>query len=90
MNLRTNTWSLAYALLAVSCPLVAVAADPSGRLLTPDRFARLHQLIKPAADEEKWAQIPWLTSLWQARQRALAEAKPILLWEMDGNPLGCT
>ena len=29
-------------------------------------------------------------SLWQARERAAAEGKPILLWEMDGHPLGCT
>ena len=53
-------------------------------------FQQLHALIKPHRGEAKWAQIPWLTSLWEARQRAAAEGKPILLWEMDGNPLGCT
>jgi hypothetical protein len=58
--------------------------------LTPESFARLHALIKPAADEDKWSQVPWMTSLWQARKRAAAEGKPILLWEMDGHPLGCT
>jgi hypothetical protein len=57
---------------------------------TPADFARLHALIKPGAGEDKWSQIPWLTSLWQARKRAAAEGKPILLWEMDGHPLGCT
>jgi hypothetical protein len=31
-----------------------------------------------------------LTSLWEARQKAAAAGKPILLWEMDGHPLGCT
>jgi hypothetical protein len=31
-----------------------------------------------------------MSSLWEARKRAAAEGKPILLWEMDGNPLGCT
>ncbi len=54
------------------------------------RFDRLHSLIKPKAEEEKWTQIPWLTSLWEARKRAAQEGKPILLWEMDGHPLGCT
>ena len=53
-------------------------------------FARLHSLIKPTASESKWAEIPWLTSLWEARQRAAQDGKPILLWEMDGHPLGCT
>jgi hypothetical protein len=58
--------------------------------LTSDNFARIQALIKPKPDEDKWAQIPWLTSLWQARKRGAAEGKPILLWEMDGHPLGCT
>ena len=49
----------------------------------------IQALIKPAAGEEKWEQIPWMASLWQARIKAAAEGKPILLWEMDGHPLGC-
>lgn len=64
----------------------ATAADP----IRPDDFTKLHALVRPRADEGKWARIPWLTSLWEARKRAAAEGKPILLWEMDGNPLGCT
>ena len=63
----------------------AGAAEP----IRPDRFGQLHSLIKPKAAEEKWAQIPWMASLWEARQRAAREGKPILLWEMDGHPLGC-
>jgi hypothetical protein len=59
-------------------------------MLSPDTFAKLQALIKPGPSEDPWDQIPWLTSLWQARQRAAAEGKPILLWEMDGHPLGCT
>ena len=73
--------------------LVFVAA-PAGlwakpEPVTPERFKALHSLIKPAAAEEKWAQIPWMSGLWDARQKAAAEGKPILLWEMDGHPLGC-
>ena len=64
----------------------APAAEP----IPAKEFSRLHALIKPQADEAKWAQIPWQTSLWEARKKAAAEGKPILLWEMDGNPLGCT
>src|SRR5687767_5112299 len=55
-----------------------------------ESFRELHTLIKPKASEESWTRIPWMTSLWEARQRAAAEGKPILLWEMDGHPLGCT
>ncbi len=52
-------------------------------------FEALHTLIRPQPDEEKWAQIPWLTDLWQARKVAYEQGKPIFLWEMDGHPLGC-
>ena len=60
--------------------------------LPPDAasFSRLHALIKPKATEQSWVRIPWMTSLWEARRRAATEGKPILLWEMDGHPLGCT
>jgi hypothetical protein len=67
----------------------AAAPTPAAKPIPADRFQALHTLIKPHTGEEKWTQIPWLTSLWEARQRAAAEGKPILLWEMDGHPLGC-
>ena len=73
------------------CVAAAVAARPArgAEPIEAEQFERLHSLIKPRAVEEKWAQIPWLASLWEARQRAAREGKPILLWEMDGHPLGC-
>ena len=71
--------------------VAAVAAAPvrAAEPIDPARFGQLHSLIKPRAVEEKWSQIPWLASLWEARQLAAREGKPILLWEMDGHPLGC-
>lgn len=64
----------------------AQAAEPA----SPDQVDKLVALIKPAKDEDKWAAIPWQTSLWEARQLAAEKGKPLLLWEMDGHPLGCT
>jgi len=58
--------------------------------LAPDDFDKLRTVIKPRAGEDEWLQIPWQIDLWQARKQAAAEGKPILLWEMDGHPLGCT
>jgi len=77
----------------VTCVLAALfffalqsrAAEP----IAPERFSELHTLIKPGDVEQAWTKIPWLASLWDARQKAAAEGKPILLWEMDGHPLGC-
>jgi hypothetical protein len=64
----------------------ALAIDP----LAGDSWTRVHALIKPSPAEQGWEKIPWLTSLWEARKQAAAAGKPILLWEMDGHPLGCT
>jgi hypothetical protein len=64
----------------------AAAAEP----LAADQVADLQKAIRPSASEDRWAAIPWRTGLWEARQEAAKEGKPILLWEMDGHPLGCT
>ena len=81
---RTN---LAPAVVALAC-LTAPAADPPAPI-PADQFQSLLALVKPAKDEDQWAQIPWQASLWEARKQAAAQGKPILLWEMDGHPLGC-
>jgi hypothetical protein len=79
----SKTWALA--VLGILVPAAAGAVEP----IPAGQFKALHALIKPQKGEEKWTRIPWLTSLWEARKRAAAEGKPILLWEMDGHPLGC-
>jgi hypothetical protein len=76
--------AFAWAAFALTAPVVAAEPVPE------DQFAKLRELIKPQPSEERWLQIPWQTSLWEARRKAAAEGKPIVLWEMDGHPLGCT
>ncbi len=71
--------------LVLTCTAGARAAEP----IRPADFGKIQALVKPSTGDDKWAQIPWLTDLWEARRRAAAQGKPILLWEMDGNPLGC-
>ncbi len=89
MKLPIGKW-LAMLMFPALAWNLAWAAEPSSvHGLTPDQFPKLKALIQPQEKEDKWAEIPWLANLWQARKRAAAEGKPILLWEMDGNPLGC-
>lgn len=78
------TWQRAG--LAACCLVCVAGAEP----IPPAQFEDLQRLIQPGRREDQWARIPWRTSLWQARQEAAAQGKPILLWEMNGNPLGCT
>ena len=64
----------------------SVPADP----LTPKQFDQLWNVIRPQKGEDKWDEIAWRADLWEARKEAAAKGKPLLLWEMDGHPLGCT
>ena len=57
--------------------------------LTPETFDRIAALIKPQKGESRWAQIPWLLSVREARRKAAAEGKPMLVWSGGGAaPLG--
>jgi len=77
--------------LALPALLLAatVHAEPARPALSDTEYATAQKAIRPAAGEDRFTQIPWLTSLWEARQKAAEQGKPILLWEMDGHPLGC-
>ena len=69
---------------------VAVGTVSAASPISPKQFEHLKKEISPKAAEEKWLEIPWEADLWAARQTAARQGKPILLWEMDGHPLGCT
>ena len=83
-------WTAMRPILAVGLLGLAGGRVPAAAPIAADQLATVHALIRPAAGEDRWAAVPWRTSLWDARQEAAAQGKPILLWEMDGHPLGCT
>ena len=58
--------------------------------LDAKRFQALHQAVTPRPEAERWTEIPWQADLLAARQKAAREQKPLLMWIMDGHPLGCT
>jgi hypothetical protein len=72
----------------------AVAETPVKERIEPaaipaDQFAKLHALIKPQPGELRFHEIPWLIDVWEARKKAAAEGKPILVWcGAGGSPLG--
>ena len=80
------------ALLALS-PLLFRNTDsrPLAAMSTFDEtsLAKLLKEIRPQPSEDAFDTIPWQVSLWDARIKAAKEGKPILIWEMDGHPLGC-
>lgn len=57
--------------------------------LTEANFDALLIRILPEAAELEWEAIGWRPSLAAAIVEARAAEKPILLWAMNGHPLGC-
>lgn len=66
--------------------LLALAAPPQ---IDDAHATTLLATIMPSKGEDPFETIPWQTNLWEARMLAAKEGKPLLLWEMDGHPLGC-
>jgi hypothetical protein len=58
--------------------------------LDASTFRDLMARIRPRPEEVRWQSIPWQTDVWEARRLAAEQGKPIFLWAMNGNPLGCT
>ena len=61
-----------------------LAACAIASLPSQEDAAALARLIKPQAGESRWAAIPWLTNLKEARERAVREDKPLFLWRAGG------
>jgi hypothetical protein len=65
-----------------------LAAEPFAPIAA-DQFYKLHRLIKPQPGESRFQDIPWLLSVWEGRQKAAAEGKPMLVWAGGwGVPIG--
>ena len=61
----------------------ALRADTPQTIATGE-FEKLHQMLKPQAGESRWMEIGWYPSVWEARQKAAAEGKPIFLLAGSG------
>ncbi len=44
----------------------------------------------PTEQDLAWNRIPWRTSFQEGLLEAGEKQKPMLLWAMNGHPLGCT
>lgn len=47
-------------------------------------FDKLHRMLKPQPGESRWMEVDWHPSVWEARKKAAAEGKPLLLWAGSG------
>jgi hypothetical protein len=60
------------------------AADSWASRLLRENFDEVQKVIKPRSGESRWMTIPWQTSLWEARQKAAADGKPMFVWNGSG------
>ena len=72
--------------LVLCCVLRAASAQG----LDAAEFARNLAAIVPHAGELDWRAIPWQAELRTALVEANRVQKPVLLWAMNGHPLGQT
>lgn len=70
--------------------LIAIRPQAALPELNEQNFDKLMQHIQPTKQEGRWQEIPWRNTFWDAVQEANRAEKPILLWGMNGHPLGCT
>ena len=58
--------------------------------LSEHNYKMWRDYIKPSKKELAWCKIPWRSSFLDGIWHAIKEEKPLLLWVMNGHPLGCT
>jgi hypothetical protein len=66
-------------------PPAKAKVEPNDR-----NYAEWRKHILPDTGELAWQQIPWATTFKDGIVAADAAGMPLLLWTMNGHPLGCT
>ena len=51
-------------------------------------FVRVSKFIKNSKADQ-WRKIEWIPSLWDGVEASQARNKPMFIWAMNGDPLGC-
>jgi|GEM_PF-980290 len=57
---------------------------------TPQTIERYREAIEPTPAETAYLDIDWYSELRPAVQQAHRTQKPLLIYVMNGHPLGCT
>lgn len=77
--------------LIVLVPALGLTATSGGaQELTAEACTTVRAAVLPSEDDERWRSIPWHDTLGTAVLEADEQQRPVLLWAMNGHPLGCT
>ena len=58
--------------------------------LNEKTYKGIRDFILPDAAESRWEKIQWHRAFWPAVVEAHRNRKPIMIYAMNGNTLGCT
>lgn len=80
------------ALVATVALACAPASAQAPAVLAPSQknFDKWLTFIRPDQTERAYQRIAWRNRFWPAVAEARKLGRPILLWAMNGHPLGCT
>ncbi|MFT5734951.1 MAG: hypothetical protein ACJA2W_001967 [Planctomycetota bacterium] len=81
-----NCFALAFIASLQAAPAAAVDVP----VVTAANLASIVQAVVPGEDELKWRSIPWRPTLLDGLRDGAEERRPVLLWAMNGHPLGTT
>lgn len=70
--------------------LIAVCSLGAAPELSDATFDEIAKAIRPRDDELAFLKIGWHESFYGAVKEAREANRPVLLWAMNGHPLGCT
>jgi len=80
-----------YALLLLGVAFPYARGNDAVPEIAAADFDRLLTAIKPQQGESPWREVVWLTNVTEARRRASAENKPLVIFTAaDGSPLSRT
>ena len=65
-------------------------AAPARAPLDDAEFSTWRERILITDAELGWEHLPWYVTYHEGLEQAGVEGKPLLLWVMNGHPLGCT
>lgn len=74
-------------LLAITSPLAPQQTPPAA---SPRPISAWRAHLAPTQHELRWRSIPWRPTLGEGLEAAARSGRPLLLWLMNGHPLGCT
>lgn len=99
MHRRIRSCSLAVLLLAAlapGCGTESTEIAGPGQLVSKAYLEALATVeaksaeILPAPAERRWEEIDWQATYADGLKASAEQGKPLMLWVMNGHPLGCT